>query len=506
MAADGVTAPAGAGSGGGGSPALRVREGDPVVLDVNGDRAVLATASRGAKLRLRRSAISLAPLLGQPFGAVLRVSPDGRRLEPAPGGKQQFEWETEGITAARTNAQLLDENTAQGLSHAEIEEMKRGGTSGAELVEALVRGSATFEGKTEFSQDKFRRKKAKKFLTEVAVHRPCARAVCEALHSRDPKRLAGMRADTLSLLLLQANLGPGARALVVEACGGVVAGAALERLGGEGMIVAAAPASGNKSLELIRAFGLPREAMSIGRQVPITRLVRQVGGLGDEGEGESDGEGEVEGEGGGEGAGQEREQVQDGEGAGTVETAVVAAMEEEGGGGTGAASTQQEEGKGGEGELSAPPRRPRGKRGRDGAAKQQKKPGGGAGPKHLRRLSLEDVAALREDPFTSLVLAAPHIDAKELILATLPLCAPSASFTLFSPWLQVLADCQYELQARRLAVNMTITECLWREHQVLPGRTHPHMTLAHGATGGYVLCGTRLAQEADERLPSPEQK
>ena len=152
----------------------------------------------------------------------------------------------------------------------------------------------------------------------------------------------------------------------------------------------------------------------------------------------------------------------------------------------------------------APPRRPRGKRGRDGAAKQ-KKPGGGAGPKHLRRLSLEDVAALREDPFTSLVLAAPHIDAKELIMATLPLCAPSASFTLFSPWLQVLADCQYELQARRLAVNMTITECLWREHQVLPGRTHPHMTLAHGATGGYVLCGTRLAQEADERLPPPEQ-
>ena len=148
--------PAG-GGGGGGRPAARVREGDPVVLDVNGDRAVLATASRGAKLRLRRSAISLAPLLGQPFGAVLRVSPDGRRLEPAPGGKQQFEWETEGITAARTNAQLLDENTAQGLSHAEIEEMKRGGTSGADLVEALVRGSATFEGKTEFSQDKFRR-------------------------------------------------------------------------------------------------------------------------------------------------------------------------------------------------------------------------------------------------------------------------------------------------------------------------------------------------------------
>lgn len=178
-----------------------------------------------------------------------------------------------------------------------------------------------------------------------------------------------------------------------------------------------------------------------------------------------------------------------------------------GGGGTGAASAQQEGGAEGEGEgHSAPPRRPRGKRGRDGAAKQRRKPGGGAGPKHLGRLSLEDVAALREDPFTSLVLAAPHIDAKELILATLPLCAPSASFTLFSPWLQVLADCQYELQARRLAVNMTITECLWREHQVLPGRTHPHMTLAHGATGGYVLCGTRLAQEADERLPSLEQQ
>ena len=464
-----------------------MREGDPVVLDVNGERQVLAVASRGAKLRLRRSAISLAPLLGQPFGGVLRVSPDGRRLEPAPGGKRQFEWETEGVTGARDNSRLLDDGTAQGMSHAQIEEMKRGGTSGADLVEALVRGSATFQDKTEFSQDKFRRKKAKKFMQEVTILRPCARAVCEALHSRDPKRIAGMRADSLSLLLLQANLGPGARALVVEACGGVVAGAALERLGGDGLMVAAAPTSGNKSLDLLRAFGLPAEHLAVGRMVPISRLVRQMGGA----------RGGEEGEGGGEDQGGEGVR----EVGGSVDTAGgkgVMGEEPAGSGGAPAIAAKPaavgEDG--GEETTAASPGRA-GKRGRDGA---ERKKGGGNEElsKVLQRLSPEDAEALRKDPFTSLILAAPHIHATQLILAMLPLCAPSASFTVFSPWLQALADCQHELLTRKMAVNMAITESLWREHQVLPGRTHPHMSLAHGATGGYVLSGTRVAQEGDD--------
>lgn len=44
---------------------------------------------------------------------------------------------------------------------------------------ALAAGSATFAGKTEFSQEKYRKRKAKKYLTFASLQRPTARAICE---------------------------------------------------------------------------------------------------------------------------------------------------------------------------------------------------------------------------------------------------------------------------------------------------------------------------------------
>lgn len=41
--------------------------------------------------------------------------------------------------------------------------------SGAEIVEELCSNSATFEAKTEFSQDKYKRKKAKKYIMYIVI-------------------------------------------------------------------------------------------------------------------------------------------------------------------------------------------------------------------------------------------------------------------------------------------------------------------------------------------------
>lgn len=50
---------------------------------------------------------------------------------------------------------------------------------GSEIIEALVSNSATFQGKTEFSQDKYKRRKAKKYITMLTLVRPTARAIAE---------------------------------------------------------------------------------------------------------------------------------------------------------------------------------------------------------------------------------------------------------------------------------------------------------------------------------------
>ena len=52
----------------------------------------------------------------------------------------------------RNNAQLLDDGANQGLSAADIVALRSGGASGADVIAALEAASATFAGKTEFSQ------------------------------------------------------------------------------------------------------------------------------------------------------------------------------------------------------------------------------------------------------------------------------------------------------------------------------------------------------------------
>lgn len=63
---------------------------------------------------------------------------------------------------AEDNRDLVDDNTSQCLSQAEILDLKSSGISGTEIINALCKNSATFNGKTKFSQIKYLRKKQKK--------------------------------------------------------------------------------------------------------------------------------------------------------------------------------------------------------------------------------------------------------------------------------------------------------------------------------------------------------
>ena len=51
--------------------------------------------------------------------------------------------------------------------------------AGDEIVEALCKSSATFEGKTEFAQDKYKKRKARKYLVQVTVRKPTACLLCQ---------------------------------------------------------------------------------------------------------------------------------------------------------------------------------------------------------------------------------------------------------------------------------------------------------------------------------------
>lgn len=79
----------------------------------------------------------------------------------------------------KNNSGLNDDNTNQKLTQADIKALKETGMTGNAIVDALCSNSATFSAKTEFAQDKYKKKKAKKYCTYITLRKPTARSICQ---------------------------------------------------------------------------------------------------------------------------------------------------------------------------------------------------------------------------------------------------------------------------------------------------------------------------------------
>ena len=85
---------------------------------------------------------------------------------------------------------------------------------------------------------------AHRYLKYFTVLQPSTHNICDcdftlksSATSSQPTRTRDLRPDTLAQILAHANIHPGSRALVVEDTSGVVVGAMLARMGGEGTLL-----------------------------------------------------------------------------------------------------------------------------------------------------------------------------------------------------------------------------------------------------------------------------
>lgn len=421
--------------------------------------------------------MSLNPLLGAPFGSCYEVTPDGV-LYPA-RRDAIGDWDTRPSEDHRSNETIFDrkDHSAQALTHDDIARMKRSGAEADEIVERLCAGSATFEAKTAFAQEKYKKKKLRKHVVRVVARQPSARWVCEAYFHKQPSATGALRYDALAMLLASANVGAGARPLVVERCGGAVLAAVAERCGGlDGARVVAAHAGGRGTgapgYDIARMMNLSEEARAAIATASLGELIdardkaeaAEAAEDGEEGDEEPGG-----GEAGGEGASKAPDEKAPASGASAPASEDASAP---GSASAAAASSQPP--------STKPP----------GWVSKRLAP--------ATRAALASLSAPSEG-FTSLVLAAPDLDPGPVLRRTLPLLAPSAPFAAWFPAAQPLAEALHALRSAGAAVNLSMHEPWLRKHQVLPGRTHPTMTTDAGA-GGFVLSGNRvLTKEEEER-------
>ncbi|KAK8678387.1 hypothetical protein V6N13_143889 [Hibiscus sabdariffa] len=214
------------------APVLNPRvtwEGCSVLLDINdGDRLVFARLSAGSTLKIGNKTCSLQPLIGCPFGSLFQVESGkekpylSRFVPPTEENNVQDEGGCQLQEVPRDNRAIIDNNQAQSLTGEDIDAMRSQGATGNEIVEALIANSATFEKKTQFSQEKYRLKKQKKYAPRVLLRRPFSRSICEAYFKKYPVRIGFLRVDALSLLLSMANVTANSDVLVVDMVGGLV--------------------------------------------------------------------------------------------------------------------------------------------------------------------------------------------------------------------------------------------------------------------------------------------
>ncbi|XP_019250255.1 PREDICTED: tRNA (adenine(58)-N(1))-methyltransferase non-catalytic subunit trm6 isoform X1 [Nicotiana attenuata] len=417
-------------------------EGCNVLLDINdGDRLVFARLTAASTLKIGNKKCCLQPLVGCPFGSLFLVEsgkegPILSRFVPNAEGNNLEEKDVDG---SKDNRAIVDNNTAQSLTSEDIDEMRRQGAKGDEIVDALIANSATFEKKTLFSQEKYRIKKQKKYAPRVLVRRPSARSICEAYFKKHPDKIGFMRVDALSLLLCLGNVTANADVLVVDMVGGILTGAIAERLGaGTGYVCNTYRGSSPYPVEITRMFNLNDEICKRIVHASLTDLNSFQTGAS---------------------VSESKEETLPAVQSGGVEVVGISSEH-------GCMEITPET-------VPSPIIKPC----------KSIKPGQKALP--------ETIELWKENGFSSLIIAAPELEPWGIVKEVLPLLSFSAPFAVYHQYAQPLATCMHNLQIEKMAIGLQISEPWLREYQVLPSRTHPHMQMS--AFGGYILSGTKIS-------------
>jgi tRNA (adenine-N(1)-)-methyltransferase non-catalytic subunit len=451
-----------------------VKEGDWVLIVDNETRFSFCVARRESNVRLGKRACSCLPLIGATYGSYFEAI-NGKLFLTNPRSHQEaledlLGDETAG-TAAADNRHLHDHNTSQSMTQDDIKQLQDEGKK-AELVRALAENSNTFAKRTEFSQEKYLRKKTHKHQVVVQVVRPTAALVCKAYFNKKAFRILNMRPDALAHIVTLSNLQSGSRSLIIDECIGLVVGAALERANGRGAVYNLHQ-GGDCNPSALRLFNFNSEQLKALKHVPIALLQGKLTAqnMKVEESTQDDADMDVDDDDADDKTSEKKEKL--------------------------ARRINPNE---------LPPKKTKkeyvplatllareAKEGVTPEESQARRKKHNETRKLYRELRWQNLCDFKSDlesrGVDSLIIAGPSHPLNALN-STWRFLRLSGAFVLYSEFMHPLIECYEALFQTGCVVNLRLTETWHRQYQVLPKRTHPLMNMS--AASGYILSGIKV--------------
>ncbi|RHZ26571.1 hypothetical protein DYB26_008098, partial [Aphanomyces astaci] len=184
-----------------------IREGDTVVCYTSDDRVFFQEILPRMVIRIGKSQVSVKCVEGFPFGTIFEeqdktLVPVEGGLFPDPVAPEVGDFEV----PTNDNRSYTDTNDSQKLSNHEIAALRAQGVNGSALIAKLVENSDTWDTKTEFSKQKYLKKKQQKYMPRIQMVRCTAIALCDVYHSRQPAKILNLRYDIIGQILSYGNI------------------------------------------------------------------------------------------------------------------------------------------------------------------------------------------------------------------------------------------------------------------------------------------------------------
>uniref|UniRef100_A0A1S4H2E6 tRNA (adenine(58)-N(1))-methyltransferase non-catalytic subunit TRM6 n=1 Tax=Anopheles gambiae TaxID=7165 RepID=A0A1S4H2E6_ANOGA len=357
------------------------------------------------------------------------------------------------------NRNIIDDRQSQALSTEEILKLREECESSSEVIGKLVENSKSFATKTEYSQEKYLKRKEKKYFEYITIRRPSIRLLTDIYWRLDPEKVLGVRFDTLSQIISYSGVCSVGNYLLYESgTNGLLPAAMLNSIGAEtgGKLVHLHPGNVAQKQALF-AMDYPTEQQARCVSVNIYSVLRHFY--------------------------QDREGAKENE---AQEPAVAEAKENETLEPVVAKTEDSTDGERAE-EVNGTSKRKH-EETQDGTAEEEPEAKQLKVDKQKQAWELENEAAasIMREKFDSLAIVAKE-HPYSILKALLPFVKPSRPVVIFSTCREILTESYVDMKAEASVTYLRVTSNWMRQYQILPNRTHPDVTMS--GSSGYLLTG-----------------